>query len=103
MRAIGERTDAAALKVPRGGLANKTVWAGRGRAIGERRLSSVMATTLITGANRGIGLELARLSLAAGDTVIGTARDPDGAAGLRESGYTLSLHDALPINRKSVV
>ena len=38
-----------------------------------------MSTWLVTGANRGIGLEFARQLAAAGETVIGTARDPDGA------------------------
>jgi NAD(P)-dependent dehydrogenase (short-subunit alcohol dehydrogenase family) len=37
---------------------------------------------LITGANRGIGLELARQYLRRGDTVFATCRDPGGAAGL---------------------
>jgi NAD(P)-dependent dehydrogenase (short-subunit alcohol dehydrogenase family) len=41
-------------------------------------------TVLITGANRGIGLELARQYAAAGWRVIGTARKPDAAAELRE-------------------
>ncbi len=35
-----------------------------------------MATYLITGANRGIGLEFVRQLTARGDSVIGTARDP---------------------------
>ncbi len=35
-----------------------------------------MATVLITGANRGIGLELARLSAARGDRVIAACREP---------------------------
>ena len=35
-----------------------------------------MATVVITGANRGIGLELARLYAARGDTVIGAVREP---------------------------
>ena len=35
-----------------------------------------MTTFLITGANRGIGLELTRQALARGDTVIAAARDP---------------------------
>lgn len=39
-----------------------------------------MATILITGAGRGIGLELARQYAAAGDRVIATVRDP-GTAG----------------------
>ncbi|MBO9575473.1 MAG: SDR family oxidoreductase [Sphingobium sp.] len=38
-----------------------------------------MATILITGANRGIGLELARQYVAAGDTVIRTMRGADKA------------------------
>lgn len=43
-----------------------------------------MTTCLITGANRGIGLELARLYAASGATVIATARDPSKATALRE-------------------
>jgi NAD(P)-dependent dehydrogenase (short-subunit alcohol dehydrogenase family) len=39
-------------------------------------------TVFITGANRGIGLELARQYTAAGWQVIGTARKPDGASEL---------------------
>lgn len=42
-----------------------------------------MPTVLITGANRGIGLEFARQYAADGWTVIGTARKPDGADALR--------------------
>lgn len=38
-----------------------------------------MATVAITGAGRGIGLELARQHLAAGDRVFALARDPAGA------------------------
>ena len=41
-----------------------------------------MPSVLITGANRGIGLEFARQYAADGWTVHGTARDPDGAADL---------------------
>lgn len=40
-------------------------------------------TVLITGANRGIGLEYARQLAAKGYTVIGTARDPAAASELR--------------------
>ncbi len=41
-----------------------------------------MATVLITGANRGIGLALARTYAARGDRVIGTARNPADATAL---------------------
>ena len=40
-------------------------------------------TCLVTGANRGIGLEFARQLSARGDEVIGTARDPAKAGELR--------------------
>jgi NAD(P)-dependent dehydrogenase (short-subunit alcohol dehydrogenase family) len=40
-------------------------------------------TVLVTGANRGIGLEYARQLAAQGHTVIGTARDPAAATELR--------------------
>lgn len=43
-----------------------------------------MPTALVTGANRGIGLELARQLSAAGYTVIGTARQPDQADDLQD-------------------
>lgn len=42
-----------------------------------------MTTILITGANRGIGLALARHAAKRGHTVIGTARDPGKAADLK--------------------
>jgi NAD(P)-dependent dehydrogenase (short-subunit alcohol dehydrogenase family) len=41
-------------------------------------------TVLITGANRGLGLEFARQYAASGWTVVATARDPAAAAELRE-------------------
>lgn len=41
-----------------------------------------MATVLITGAGRGIGLALARAYVARGDAVIGTIRSPDKAGEL---------------------
>lgn len=41
-----------------------------------------MATVLITGANRGIGLEMARQYAAAGDKVIACVRDPAAATEL---------------------
>lgn len=46
--------------------------------------ASDTGTVLVTGANRGIGLELARQYAAAGWSVIGTARRPDAADDLRE-------------------
>lgn len=45
-----------------------------------------MPTTLITGANRGIGLALTREFLAHGHDVIATARDPSGADALNATG-----------------
>lgn len=42
-----------------------------------------MATILVTGASRGIGLELACQYAEAGDAVIATCRDPDTANALR--------------------
>ena len=52
-----------------------------------------MATLLITGANRGIGLEHTRQALAAGETVIATCRHPAGAKDLRalEDDYPKAL------------
>jgi NAD(P)-dependent dehydrogenase (short-subunit alcohol dehydrogenase family) len=42
-----------------------------------------MITVLITGANRGIGLELTRQYAANGDTVLACCRNPDGAGELK--------------------
>lgn len=39
-------------------------------------------TWFITGASRGLGLQIARAALAAGDTVVATARSPEGLAGV---------------------
>lgn len=43
-----------------------------------------MATILITGSSRGIGLELTRQFAASGDTVLATCRDPEHADALNE-------------------
>ncbi len=45
-----------------------------------------MSTYLVTGASRGLGLELARQLQARGDHVIGAVRDPAGADALRATG-----------------
>ncbi|MDR7096876.1 SDR family oxidoreductase [Hydrogenophaga laconesensis] len=45
-----------------------------------------MSTVLVIGASRGIGLEIVRQFLAAGDRVIATARDDAGLQHLRELG-----------------
>ena len=53
-----------------------------------------MTTCLITGANRGIGLELARHYAKSGATVLATARDPEAAADLAQ---LKKLHPSLEI------
>jgi NAD(P)-dependent dehydrogenase (short-subunit alcohol dehydrogenase family) len=47
-------------------------------------MSAEAPTVLITGANRGIGLAIARVYLTRGWTVVATARRPDEATALRE-------------------
>jgi NAD(P)-dependent dehydrogenase (short-subunit alcohol dehydrogenase family) len=48
-------------------------------------------TVLVTGANRGIGLELVRQYAAEGWSVIATCRDPEDAADLREAAASLDV------------
>ena len=48
-----------------------------------------MATILITGANRGIGLALTKAFLEDDHVVIGTARDPGTAEELKETGVNV--------------
>lgn len=43
-----------------------------------------MATILITGTNKGVGLELTKIYAARGDTVYAACRDPAGASALAE-------------------
>ena len=57
-------------------------------------------TCIVTGANRGIGLELARQLSARGDTVIGTARNPDSAADRNKLGIQVETLDVT--NPKSI-
>jgi len=59
-----------------------------------------MPTTLITGANRGIGLALVREFQSKGHTVIATARDLAAAKDLKATGaelHTLDVSDAASI------
>jgi len=51
-----------------------------------------MATVLITGANRGIGLEFARQYVEDGWRVIATSRTPETAEALRSLGDAVALH-----------
>jgi NAD(P)-dependent dehydrogenase (short-subunit alcohol dehydrogenase family) len=60
-------------------------WAHSDAGAGEA-LADDARTVLITGANRGIGLELSRQYAAAGWRVIGTARKPESARELIELG-----------------
>jgi NAD(P)-dependent dehydrogenase (short-subunit alcohol dehydrogenase family) len=57
-----------------------------------------MRTVLISGANRGLGLEFARQYLAAGDRVIAGARDPDAARALK----ALPGHERLSVHALDV-
>ena len=57
-------------------------------------------TCVVTGANRGIGLELARQLSERGDTVIGTARDPGSATDLGKLGTRVEELDVA--NPKSI-
>lgn len=52
-----------------------------------------MTHVLITGANRGLGLAFARNYAKRGETVIGTARDPQGARELHDSGARVESLD----------
>ena len=45
-----------------------------------------MATILITGTNKGVGLELVKIYAARGATVIATSRDPESASALNKVG-----------------
>jgi len=56
-----------------------TLWADENQVGGAK-----MATILITGTNRGIGLEFTKQFLQRGDRVIATCRDLDAADALRE-------------------
>jgi NAD(P)-dependent dehydrogenase (short-subunit alcohol dehydrogenase family) len=51
-------------------------------------------TVLVTGANRGLGLEFVRQLQARGDSVIATARDTQGAQELRDTGARVETLDA---------
>ncbi|MDE2302916.1 MAG: SDR family NAD(P)-dependent oxidoreductase [Sphingomonadales bacterium] len=65
-----------------------------------------MTTVAITGAGRGIGLELARQHLAAGDSVLALVRNPKGSPALAAlaggSGGRLAIHACDVANTASV-
>ncbi len=62
-----------------------------------------MANVLITGANRGIGLELARQYAERGDHVMACCRNPDGADALNAlAGDNLSVYQLTPTDADSV-
>lgn len=58
----------------------------------------MIRTVFITGANRGIGLELARQCAGRGQTVIATARKPEEAGDLRKSGARVLALDVADAN-----
>ena len=51
-----------------------------------------MATVLITGTNKGVGLELTKLYAGRGDTVLAACRDPEGAADLAAVPGRVEIH-----------
>ena len=57
-------------------------------------------TVLITGANRGLGLEMTKQFIADGYNVIGTARKPERAADLKATGATIVQLDVA--NQESI-
>jgi NAD(P)-dependent dehydrogenase (short-subunit alcohol dehydrogenase family) len=61
-----------------------------------------MPSVLISGANRGIGLEFARQYAAEGWRVHATARDPEAAAALRELGDGVSLYPLDVAEQRSI-
>src|SRR5262245_28503076 len=61
--------------------------------VGEGAPLATKLTVVITGANRGLGLEFARQFAAAGAQVIGTARHPDEAAELKALGVRVEQLD----------
>ena len=62
-----------------------------------------MSNVLITGANRGIGLELARQYAEAGNRVMACCRNPSDASALNElAGDNLSVHALIPTDGDSV-
>ena len=62
-----------------------------------------MANVLITGSNRGIGLELAKQYAERGDHVLAACRNPAGADDLQAlAGENLSVHALVPTDGDSV-
>ena len=61
-----------------------------------------MANVVITGAGRGIGLELARQSAAAGDRLFALVRDPSRADALKSLAGQVSIHEADVASDESV-
>src|SRR5260370_28857684 len=57
-----------------------------------RRGTAGMPTVLITGANRGLGLEFARQYATSGWRVIATSRAPEKADALHALGQRVSVH-----------
>jgi len=62
-----------------------------------------MHTYLITGANRGLGLEMCRQLLERGQKVIATCRDPDSAEGLNSMRGNLDIHALDVADERSII
>lgn len=70
-----------------------TVFAPIGVVFAEEEKNSKSLTVLVTGANRGLGLEYCKQYQAAGHHVIGTARKPKEAYELKETGVEVLALD----------
>jgi NAD(P)-dependent dehydrogenase (short-subunit alcohol dehydrogenase family) len=74
-------------------LALPAMHAMRSDATQDAKAAASARTVLVTGANRGLGLEFAKQYQNAGWKVVATARDPDAAKELKELGVRIEALD----------